>query len=276
MSDRPMTSHDLAEPRRTGPASRGIGARRLAQLVAGLVLYGLAIALVVHAGLGVSPWDVLAQGLAAISGWSFGIVTCVIGAVVLLAWWPLRVRPGLGTVLNVLLVGLAADAGLFLLALLPEHLPLAVQVALLVSGVVLVAVASGVYLAVDLGPGPRDGLMTGMHARLGWPLGVARASVEIAVLGVGALLGGDVGVGTVVFAFLVGPLCGLTIPWFAARAPWRAQAAGNGRPVVADGVSDGVSDGAGGVASVVVPTGVTDGVVPAGVTDGVVLDDCCA
>ena len=215
----------LTAPRPDGRAAARRGPRvavaRGAQLVAGLALYGLSIALVVRAGVGVSPWDVLSQGVAHRTGWTFGVVTCVVGAVVLLAWWPLRTRPGIGTVANVIIIGLAADGGLALLGRLPDPLPVAVRVALFTAGVVLLAVASGAYLATALGPGPRDGLMTGLHARLGWPLAVARAVVELTVLGVGALLGGDVGPGTLAFALLVGPLCGITVPWFAARAPWR-------------------------------------------------------
>jgi uncharacterized membrane protein YczE len=124
-------------------------------------------------------------------------------------------------VLNVILVGLTADAGLALLSHLPAPLPLAFRVLLFAAGVVLLAVASGAYLATSLGPGPRDGLMTGLHARLGWTLTRARVVIEVAVLVVGAVLGGDVGPGTLAFALLVGPLCGRTIPWFAARAPWQ-------------------------------------------------------
>ena len=198
----------------------GYLATRLAQLVAGLTAFGFSNAKVVHAGLGVSPWDVLSQGLALATGWTFGLVTCAVGAVVLLAWWPLRTRPGVGTVLNVIIVGLAADLGLAVLARLPEPLPFAARVALLGGGVVLLALASGAYLAARLGPGPRDGLMTGLHDRFGWPIAVARAVVELSVLGLGWALGGDVGLGTLAFALLVGPLCGLTIPWFAGRAPW--------------------------------------------------------
>lgn len=198
----------------------GYLAPRLAQLVAGLTAFGFSIAMVVHAGLGVSPWDVLSQGLALATGWTFGLVTCAVGVVVLLAWWPLRTRPGVGTVLNVIIVGLAADLGLAVLARLPEPLPFAARVALLGGGVVLLALASGAYLAARLGPGPRDGLMTGLHDRFGWPIAVARAVVELAVLALGWALGGDVGLGTLAFALLVGPLCGLTIPWFAGRAPW--------------------------------------------------------
>ncbi|PFG35775.1 putative membrane protein YczE [Flavimobilis soli] len=208
-----------ATPGMTVPR-RGYLLPRLAQLVVGLTFFGLSISLVVHAGLGVSPWDVLAQGLALATGWTFGLVTCAVGALVLLAWWPLRTRPGLGTVLNVIIVGLAADLGLILLARLPDPLPLPVRIAFMVGGIVILAVASGAYLAARLGPGPRDGLMTGLHDRFGWPIAVARAVIELSVLGLGWALGGDVGIGTLTFALLVGPLCGLTIPWFAARAPW--------------------------------------------------------
>jgi uncharacterized membrane protein YczE len=183
-------------------------ARRGARLLAGLLLYGAAIALIVRAHLGVGPWDVLAQGLAAVTRLPFGVVTNGIGALLLLAWWPLRQRPGIGTLLNVLLVGTAAQAVLDATATPAGLLP---RVGLLAGGIVLLALATGVYVGAGLGAGPRDGLMLGLHRRLGWPVWAARTAVEGSALLAGWLLGGDVGVGTLVFAATIGPLCGVTI-----------------------------------------------------------------
>ncbi len=190
--------------------------RRLAQLLVGLFLYGIAIAMMVRAAVGLSPWDVLAQGISLSTGIPFGFVTNLVGIVVLAFWIPLRQRPGLGTVLNVLLVGPSAQLGL---ALIPELTVLWQQVLLFAGGLLLLAVATGLYIGPRLGPGPRDGLMTGLHARTGRPIWMARTAVEVVVLFIGWLLGGDVGFGTLAFAILVGPLCSLTLPFFAIRLP---------------------------------------------------------
>lgn len=184
---------------------------RATQLVVGLFLYGLGIALMVRASIGVAPWDVLSQGIAAHTPLSFGLATNVVGAVVLLLWWPLRQKPGLGTLMNVLLIGPSAQFGLWLL---PMVEPLGLRIALFAVGLVLVALATGFYIGARLGPGPRDGLMTGLHARSGWPIWQVRSLIEGSALLVGWLLGGDVGIGTLAFALLIGPLCGLTLPWF--------------------------------------------------------------
>ena len=181
---------------------------RSGRLTVGLALYGAAIALIVRAHLGVGPWDVLSQGVAARTGLPFGVVTNVIGALVLVLWWPLRQRPGVGTITNVLLVGSAAQLVLDLTAPV-EGLP--AQVGLLVGGILLLAVATAVYVGAGLGAGPRDGLMLGLHRRLGLPIWLARTLVEGTVLLAGWLLGGDVGIGTVLFAVAIGPLCGLTV-----------------------------------------------------------------
>lgn len=183
--------------------------RRVAQLLLGLFLFGISIAMMVRAGIGVPPWDVLAQGLHLRTGLSFGLLTVIIGALVLLLWIPLRQKPGIGTVLNVLLIGPSADIGL---AVIPQqHEPL-LQGLLFAGGLALIAVASGLYIGARLGPGPRDGLMTGLHDRLGMRIGVARTIVEVTVLVAGWLLGGQVGIGTLAFALLVGPMVGVALP----------------------------------------------------------------
>lgn len=190
--------------------------RRVTQLLIGLFLYGIAIALIVRAAIGVSPWDVLTQGISLKTGWGFGLITILVGALLLLLWIPLRQKPGIGTVLNVLLVGLAADLGLWLI---PEGLVLWARILLFTAGLIMLAIATGLYLGGRFGAGPRDGLMTGIHERTGWPIWVGRSIVEVTVLAVGWLLGGNVGIGTVLFAVLIGPLCGLTIPWFRIDLP---------------------------------------------------------
>ncbi len=175
---------------------------RLAALLAGLALFGAGEALLVAAELGNSPWTVLAEGAGEQTGVGVGVATVVISAIVLLTWIPLRQAPGLGTVLNAALVGVALD--LTLLALPPlEHL--AVRWAALVAGIALVAVGSGAYLAARLGPGPRDGLMTGLHRRTGVSIRAVRTGIELSAVAVGAVLGGTVGVGTLAFALLIGP-----------------------------------------------------------------------
>ncbi|MDR6610927.1 membrane protein [Leifsonia sp. 1010] len=196
--------------------------RRLVQLLIGLFLYGIAIALMVRAGIGLSPWDVLAQGLSLKTGIPFGFITNIVGLVVLAFWIPLRQRPGLGTVLNVLLVGPSAQLGL---DLLPQQTELWAQVLFFVAGLLLLAVATGLYIGPRLGPGPRDGLMTGLHARTGRPIWMVRTAIEVTVLVIGWALGGNVGVGTLAFALLVGPLCSLTLPFFAIRLPQDAATA---------------------------------------------------
>ena len=184
-------------------------ARRLVQLYAGLVLYGLSMALLVRSGLGVMPWDVLHQGLARQLGWSLGTVTIVVGALVLLAWVPLRERPGLGTVSNVVVIGLALDAAL---AVLPEPSSLPIRVALVPLAIGLNAVATAAYIGVHLGPGPRDGLMTGLVRRSGRSVRLVRTSIEVAVVALGWLLGGTLGVATVLYALAIGPLVHALLP----------------------------------------------------------------
>ena len=191
-------------------------ARRLVQLYAGLVLYGLSMALLVRSGLGVMPWDVLHQGLARQLGWSLGTVTIVVGALVLLAWVPLRERPGLGTVSNVVVIGLALDAAL---AVLPEPSSLPIRVALVPLAIGLNAVATAAYIGVHLGPGPRDGLMTGLVRRSGRSVRAVRTSIEVAVVALGWLLGGTLGVATVLYALAIGPLVHALLPRLSVEVP---------------------------------------------------------
>jgi uncharacterized membrane protein YczE len=177
--------------------------RRLVQLYAGLVLYGTSSALLVEGRLGLEPWGVLHQGLAELTGLTIGVVSIAVGAVVLLLWIPLRQRPGLGTVSNVFVVGLSMDGTL---ALVPAAHSLAVRIPLLLAGVLLNGVATGLYIAARLGPGPRDGLMTGLHRRTGRSVRLMRTVIELAVVATGFALGGTVGVGTVLYAVSIGPL----------------------------------------------------------------------
>ncbi|MFB6961094.1 YitT family protein [Streptomyces sp. NPDC056309] len=190
--------------------------RRLIQLYVGLALYGASSALLVRAGLGLEPWNVLHQGLSELTGLTIGVVSIIIGAVVLLLWVPLRQRPGLGTVSNVFVVGLALDGTL---ALMPDARTLAVRVPLLLAGIVLNGVATGLYIAARFGPGPRDGLMTGLHQRTGRSIRLMRTAVEVAVVVTGFALGGTIGVGTVLYAVSIGPLAQLFLRVFAVPAP---------------------------------------------------------
>lgn len=183
--------------------------RRWTQLLVGLVLYGVAIGVMVRAGIGVSPWDVLAQGISQQSGLAFGLVTNIVGAAVLVLWIPIKQRPGVGTILNVLLIGTSAELGLWLV---PQQTVPWQQGIVFAGGLALLAVATGLYLGARLGPGPRDGLMTGLHARTGWPIWAVRTGIEATVLAAGWLLGGQVGIGTLAFALLIGPMVGVTLP----------------------------------------------------------------
>lgn len=194
--------HPHAHPQPPHPPRRHLP-RRLVQLYAGLALYGASSALLVEAGLGLEPWGVLHQGLAERTGISIGVVSIIIGAIVLLLWIPLRQRPGLGTVSNVFVVGLAMDATL---AVVPDVRAYGVRVPLMVVAIVLNGVATGLYIAARFGPGPRDGLMTGLHRRTGRSIRLMRTAVEVTVVATGFLLGGTIGVGTVVYALAIGPL----------------------------------------------------------------------
>ena len=200
----------LQSPLRPMPSLRGRRLpRRLIQLYAGLALYGISMALIIRSALGNMPWDVLHQGLAGRLGWSLGTVTIVVGAMVLLGWIPLRQRPGVGTVSNVVVIGVAVDAAL---AVVPTPSSLALRVGLLAAGVLLNAVATAAYIGVHLGPGPRDGLMTGLVRRTGGSVRLVRTSIEVAVVATGWLLGGTLGIGTVVYAVAIGPLVQVLLP----------------------------------------------------------------
>jgi uncharacterized membrane protein YczE len=192
----------------------------MVQLLLGLFFYGIAIAMMIRAAIGIAPWDVLAQGISLKTGIGFGLITNIIGGVVLLLWIPIQQRLGIGTVLNALLIGPSADVGL---ALIPLQDNIWVKILLFVGGLVLLAIATGLYIGARFGPGPRDGLMTGMHKKFGWPLWAVRTSLEVSVLVIGWLLGGNVGIGTLAFALLVGPMINYTMPLL--RIPPRAVTA---------------------------------------------------
>lgn len=194
--------------------------RRLLQLVVGLALYGASLAMLIRATLGNAPWDVLHQGMAVHLPMSIGTAVVVASVLVLLAWIPLRQAPGLGTIANALMVGPVADLGLRLLAA-PDH-P-AARAGLLVGGVLLNALATALYIGAQLGPGPRDGLMTGLHRRTGVGLGRVRTGIEVGVVALGWLLGGVVGVGTVVYALMIGPLAQRMIPLAVVQLPERPR-----------------------------------------------------
>ncbi|MFJ6861779.1 membrane protein YczE [Streptomyces werraensis] len=198
--------------------------RRLFQLYAGLALYGASSALLVRSGLGLEPWNVLHQGLSERTGLSMGVVLTAVGALVLLLWIPLRQRPGLGTVSNVLVIGVAMDATL---AMVPDAHGMAVRVALMASGIVLNGAATGLYIAARFGPGPRDGLMTGLNRRTGVSVRLVRTAIEITVVVTGFVLGGTVGVGTLLYAVTIGPLAQLFLRVLAVPVP------GEGSTVVA-------------------------------------------
>ncbi|MDT7797896.1 MAG: hypothetical protein QOI78_1329 [Actinomycetota bacterium] len=184
-------------------------ARRSVQLLAGLALYGTSSAMLTRAHLGLEPWGVLAEGVMKHTGLTFGTVTGIVSVAVLLLWIPLRQRPGIGTVANVVVISVVVD---LVRAVLPDQHDLAWQVAFLVGGVALNAVATATYVGARLGPGARDGLMTGLAARTGWSVRLVRTGIEVAVVAVGWLLGGTVGVGTVLYALAIGPLTQALLP----------------------------------------------------------------
>lgn len=191
-------------------------ARRLPQLVVGLALYGASLGMQTRAGLGLSPWNVLDEGLTRHTGYTFGTISALVSVVVLLMWVPLRQRPGVGTVANVVLVAVSLD---LVRAVIPDQHTLGWQITLLIAAVVLNGVATAVYVGARLGPGPRDGLMTGLSARTGRSIRLVRTGIEATVLAAGWMLGGTVGVGTVLYAAAIGPLTQRFLPLVA----WRAR-----------------------------------------------------
>ncbi|MEV6240132.1 hypothetical protein [Lentzea sp. NPDC051838] len=183
--------------------------RRLTQLAAGLWLYGASMAMQIRATLGLDPWDVLHEGLTKRTGLSFGLITAITGVVVLLAWIPLRQKPGVGTIANVVLIAVSVDVSLAIIPAPQELLP---RIVLLTLGIVLNAVAFAAYVGSRLGPGPRDGMVTGFCRRTGVSLRLTRTVVELLVLATGWLLGGTVGIGTILYALGIGPLSQLFLP----------------------------------------------------------------
>jgi uncharacterized membrane protein YczE len=193
------------------------GSLRGTALFVGLAGYGFSMAMMVRAGLGLDPWDVFHQGLALHTGMTIGLASAVVGVVVLLAWIPLRNRPGIGTVANVIVIAITVDVGMLLMEQ-PTSMPL--RIAMMVGAVVLNAFSTVLYVGAGLGPGPRDGLMTGLVVRTGLSVRLVRTSIEATVLTLGWLLGGTVGVGTVLYAFGIGPL----VQFFVRITPKRALA----------------------------------------------------
>lgn len=206
LADRPQLAHlTPLEQLRAGRMTR-----RMTQLMVGLTLYGVSMAMMIEATLGLDPWDVFHAGVMEKTGLTFGTVVIVVGALVLLLWIPLRQMPGLGTIANVVVIGLATDAGLILLSA-PDGL--VARLGLLLAGVVLNGLAGALYIGSQLGPGPRDGLMTGLVRRTGLSIRLVRTSLELTVLVVGFLMGGPIGLGTVVYALAIGPLVQFFLPW---------------------------------------------------------------
>jgi uncharacterized membrane protein YczE len=200
--------------RPAGNANRRL-ARRTSQLFAGLVLYGVGMALMVASRLGLTSWDVFHQGLSQVTGFSFGWVVILLGIPILLLWIPLRQRPGFGTVANLVVIGFVVDGAL---AVIPDA-SLWVRAGYLISGILVIGIGTGLYIGARMGPGPRDGLMTGIVARFPrLSIRLVRTVLELTVLGLGWLLGGTVGLGTLAFALAIGPLAQLFIPMFTVMA----------------------------------------------------------
>lgn len=193
---------------------------RATQLLVGLVLFGAGCALMVQAGIGLDPWTVFAEGLSRQTGIGIGWIANIVGFLVLLLWIPLRQRPGIGTIANILLVGTSMQ---LTLGVVPPASGLFVQLAVFLAGLLIVALASGLYIGANFGPGPRDGLMTGINQRFGTPIWAARLAVEATVLVAGWLLGGTVGLGTILFAVLIGPAVHLALPLFDRRPRTRER-----------------------------------------------------
>lgn len=188
--------------------------RRLLQLYLGLVAYGLSMVMMLQSQLGLMPWDVLHQGLALQGDWPMGRVAIAVGALVLLAWIPIRQRPGLGTISNVIVIGLVFDIVMALLGDALAQAGVGLRAALLLGGIALNGVATAAYIGANFGPGPRDGLMTGLARRSGWSLRLIRTAIEGSALLIGFLLGGKLGLGTVLYALTIGPVIQTTLPLF--------------------------------------------------------------
>jgi uncharacterized membrane protein YczE len=188
------------------PTDRAV--ERIARCVVGLALFGVGVSMLIDADLGAAPWDVFHTGISERSGWPVGTVIILTGIVLLLLWIPLGETPGLGTVLNAFEIGIVVDLAL---PLLPEPEAIVPRTAMMLGGIVIIAIGSGLYIGAGLGPGPRDGLMTGLGRR-GWSIGVARTGIEVVVLLAGVALGGSIGVGTAAFAFGIGPLVQVVLP----------------------------------------------------------------
>lgn len=210
------TSSTSGPPQVSGRASLRLATepRRLGQLLAGLLLYGVSSSLLLRAGFGVEPWGVFHLGLSRHTGIAYGTVSIVVGVFVLLLWWPIRQRPGVGTVLNVIVIGLAIDATL---AVLPTPRAVALRLLFLAAGILGNGIATGSYIGAGLGPGPRDGLMTGLARRTGASVRAVRTGIELTVLVTGFFLGGTVGIGTLFYAVAIGPLAQVFIPLFTPR-----------------------------------------------------------
>jgi uncharacterized membrane protein YczE len=205
--------------------------RRLVQLYIGLLLYGLSGALQVRSELGLDPWDVFHQGAAQHAGLAIGTVSIIVGAAVLIFWIPLRQRPGLGTLSNVVLIGASLNAAL---DVLPESTALGWRIAEMIGGVVLCGIATGMYIGASFGPGPRDGLMTGLARRTGRSIRLVRTSLEVTVVVLGFALGGIVGVGTVLYALLIGPIVQFFLPVLTVRVERPAPRGAQPDPVVTE------------------------------------------
>jgi uncharacterized membrane protein YczE len=204
-------------------STAGDWANRLGRCLGGLAMFGVGIALILQAHLGAAPWDVFHQGVSELTGISIGTVIVIVGVLLLLLWIPLRQRPGVGTLLNAVVVGVVVDA---VLPLLPDTDRLVPRVLFLTAGIVAIAIGSGLYIGSGLGAGPRDGIMIGLRDR-GLSVRWGRTAIEIVVMAIGVLLGGTVGVGTVAFTFSIGPLVHVFLPRLAlpARRPASAHAA---------------------------------------------------
>lgn len=210
------TSHLLADLGSAAQVRAGQLPRRLAQLFAGLALYGVSMGMMIRSALGLDPWDVFHYGVASHLPISFGAVVTLVGLVVLLAWIPLRQAPGFGTIANVLVIGVASDA---CLSVLHQPSELWLRGLLLVLGILLNGLAGAMYIGAQLGPGPRDGLMTGLSRRTGLSIRLVRTVQEVVVVVVGFALGGTVGLGTVLYALSIGPLVQLFLPLLVVRLP---------------------------------------------------------